>query len=184
MKAKELLPDLLRHAEAELASVRGQRAEIDRVERTAAQRVAHLRALIELEGGDAGPGPAQRRGASAPVELPDVLRGQRHNLSVDALSQPSQMRIEDIAAEILTERGPLHYRELWDAVALRGGTTVSGDPAAVLLTRITRDDRFTRAGRGMYALAAPGEPAVKPRKRRRRNARRATKKSAPVTGQK
>ncbi len=155
-----LLAGLLEQAESELSSIRAQRAEFDREERLATERVAHLRALIELDTNarDA----AERPIAAAPAPASD-------------------MRAEDIAAEILTELGPMHYRELWEAVGQRGGVIVSGNPAAVLLTRISRDDRFKRAkGRGVYALALASRsaPASPTQKRRRRKTRRRVAKSA------
>lgn len=153
--ASEVLVDLLRTAEAELAEIRGNKAELERAERTSAEKVAHLRALVDLES-------STPDGAE-----PTDLRSPK--------AAASDMRVQDIAAEILSERGPLHYQALWDEVAQRGGVLVSGNPAAVMLTRISRDDRFRRSKpRGVYDLALgndPRAPKVK-RKRRRKSGRR------------
>ena len=89
------------------------------------------------------------------------------------------MRPEDIAAEVLTEHGPLHYRELWAQVERRGGVITSSNPAAVLLTRISRDERFAKAKkRGVYKLVIGDEPARPKRKRRRKSSRRKATTSA------
>jgi HB1, ASXL, restriction endonuclease HTH domain len=145
----DVLVDLLRSAEAELLEIRGRRAELERAERTSTEKVAHLRALVDLEG-SAGEGT-------------ETAESRPNGSSV------SDMRVQDIAAEILSERGPLHYQELWDEVARRGGVLLSGNPAAVLLTRISRDDRFRRSKpRGVYDLALGNDPRAPKVKRRRR----------------
>ena len=155
MQGGNVLVDLLRTAEAELAEIRGRRAELERIERTSTEKVAHLRALVDLEG-------SATEGAEPDESRPTAVT-------------VSDMRVQDLAAEILGERGPLHYQELWDEVARRGGVLLSGNPAAVLLTRISRDDRFRRSKpRGVYDLAlgsTPPAPKVK-RRRRRKTGRR------------
>lgn len=177
-----VLTDLLREAELALAGLRAQRGELDRAERVASEKVAHLRALVELE-------------ASVPMAGADVTEagdlsfselttnGRRSGkLKVGGSTTSSDMRPEDIAAAVLGERGPLHYRELWDDVARRGGNIVSGNPAAVLLTRISRDDRFAKDnGRGVYRLTIAEEPTqATPKRRRRKGRRRAKKKDTPA----
>jgi hypothetical protein len=159
-----VLVDLLRKAEAELAEIRGRKAELERAERTSTEKVAHLRALVDLESiSSDGAEPADQRAATTTA---------------------TEMRVQDVAAEILSERGPLHYQELWDEVARRGGVLVSGNPAAVLLTRISRDDRFRRSRpRGVYDLALANDsraPKVK-RKRRRKTGRRTPAKTQGPT---
>jgi hypothetical protein len=178
MKTDSTLTLLLQQSEAALATLREQRAQIEKAERTATERVAHLRALIDLERGDES---AERTTPRPTAVTAPLANGQRRDIAVPV--NTSTMRIEDIAAEILSDRGPLHYRELWEAAALRGAATSSADPAAVLLTRISRDDRFARAGRGMYALASPDQPRVKPRKHRRRRSRRTVKKPTTISEQ-
>jgi hypothetical protein len=170
---KRVLVELLREAEEQLAYLRAQAAELDRSERLASERVTHLRALVELDGVSA---PATDSAAGTDgrgsVDLPDVRVRPRPNDAVVPPSAPSGRRPEDIAAEVLSERGPLHYRELWDEVAKRGGVIVSGNPAAVLLTRVSRDERFAKGrSRGMYRLVlgnAATRPPPRPRSRRRR----------------
>lgn len=117
---------LMREAEAELARLRKQRAELDRAERLSAEKVAHLRALVDL---DVGP-PGARVDGWAAGEL-TVLElagedGRPQREGPASQTTTSDMRPEDIAAAVLSERGPLHYRELWEEVAQRGGNIVSG----------------------------------------------------------
>ena len=83
--------------------------------------------------------------------------------------------VTDIAAEILAERGrePLHYRALADEVKTRGGEISGSDPAAALVARLVRDERFVRpVSKGFYALRQdyPTAPNVGSRKKRRRAA--------------
>jgi hypothetical protein len=153
----EVLIDLLRTAEAELAEIRGHKAGLDRAERTSTEKVAHLRALVDLESSaSVGAEPTDQRPATA---------------------MATDIRVQDIAAEILSELGPLHYQALWDEVARRGGVLLSSNPAAVLLTRISRDGRFRRAKpRGVYDLALGNEP--RPPKVKRRRRRKTSRRSA------
>src|SRR5436190_823976 len=124
---RSLLDNLLREAELERANLRAERERIEGVERLAVQRVTHLRALLDLD-----------RRASSDAETP-----------VDGMPVESNgaRRLEDIAAEVLSEAGPLHYRDLYNRCAERGESVSSKKPEAVLLTRISRDPRFQRTGR-------------------------------------
>lgn len=174
-----VLSDLLRDAEAELGRLRAQRVELDRAERLASEKVAHLRALVELEAGraDAAEPTTEPAELSFSDLVPREPRGPRPHASGGS---PSEMRPEDIAAEVLSERGPLHYRDLWDEVARRGGNIVSDNPAAVLLTRISRDDRFAKdQGRGVYRLTVSDDPKMP--SRRRRKARQRKKQTPAVS---
>lgn len=164
-----VLSDLLHAAETELATVRSRRADLERAERVAAEKVRHVRALMELEGSNA-PNLANTEPTAEALSLPETTdQRSQSNVPLGANGSTIAARPEDIAAEILGERGSLHYRELWQEVARRGAVIVSSNPAGVLLTRISRDDRFTRGkGRGVYRLGlleGRTEPKVKPRKR-------------------
>lgn len=76
-------------------------------------------------------------------------------------------------AEILAAKnGPIHYRELAELLASKGVYVPGRDPAANLLSHMSRDSRFRRFERGTYGLqhwaGGKGEPArAKPRRRRR-----------------
>jgi HB1, ASXL, restriction endonuclease HTH domain len=79
------------------------------------------------------------------------------------------------AAEILSAKGkPIHYRELAELLAAKNGVYVPGrDPAANLLSHMSRDSRFRRFERGTYGLqhwaggSAQPVTANKPRRRKR-----------------
>ena len=57
----------------------------------------------------------------------------------------------EAAISVLRRDGPLHYRRLYDRVTEMGITVVGKDPAAVLLSRFSRDPRLARVGSGTYA---------------------------------
>jgi len=76
-------------------------------------------------------------------------------------------------AEILaTKAEPIHYRDLAEILASKGVYVPGRDPAANLLSHMSRDSRFRRFERGTYGLqhwvGGKGESArAKPRRRRR-----------------
>lgn len=79
--------------------------------------------------------------------------------------------IADCAYSILRDLGqPIYYKDL-SRKMLDNGISIPGkDPPANLLTHISRDDRFTRTARGVYALTEwrlPKKP-MRPSKRKRR----------------
>ncbi len=84
----------------------------------------------------------------------------------------------DEAYDLLSSIGqPVHYRTLAQRLSDSGAYIPGQDPAANLLTQMTRDGRFARAGgRGMYGLAdwpsvqtsSRQTPAAKPAARARR----------------
>jgi len=77
-------------------------------------------------------------------------------------------------AEILAAKAePIHYRDLAGLLASKGVYVPGRDPAANLLSHMSRDSRFRRFERGTYGLQhwadGRGEPArAKPRRRRRK----------------
>jgi len=82
----------------------------------------------------------------------------RLNAFLDVIDEPQcveKIPIADTAAAILDRlKMPAHYKDL-AAMFRHDGITLPGiNPAANLLTNITRDDRFVRIKRGIYALAA------------------------------
>jgi hypothetical protein len=99
------------------------------------EAMAHLEALLKIEGwvgiGDEG-------NSLAPQDP-----GQNSKLPLEA------------AHDLLSKSGkPIHYRELATKL-LAYGVPISGqDPAATLLSKMNRDSRFKRYGRGVYGLAS------------------------------
>lgn len=141
-----VLSELLTRAEADLAGIQSQKAALELKERTASERVAHLRALIDL----------------------DDLEAERPSADV-----ARNLRVEDLAAQVLDSLGPTHYQDLWAEVARRGATLSSANPAAALLTRMSRDSRFVKTTtRGVYRIAKDGEPAPQPRRQKTRRRRK------------
>lgn len=127
--AASSIRELLDKALAELNSIEEQKASLERAERLGRARIQHLEALLDLE------------------QAPDVPRDP-----TDRRPKPER-RIEDIAAEILRDSGSLHYRELYGECARRGYVLTGANPAAALLTRISRDSRFKRSRkRGHYRI--------------------------------
>lgn len=85
------------------------------------------------------------------------------------------------AAETLAAKAaPIHYRELAEILAAKGVYVPGRDPAANLLSHMSRDSRFRRFERGTYGLqhwaggqteAAPGKPRRRRRTRKGRGAK-------------
>jgi hypothetical protein len=76
-----------------------------------------------------------------------------HAVTNAPISRPSQ-RFLDLAYEILQSAAePLHYRDLARRLTADSVYIPGQDPAANLLTQMSRDERFGRAAkRGMYGL--------------------------------
>ena len=66
---------------------------------------------------------------------------------------PDLARSVDAVLEVLREHGALHYRTIYDKVEDTGIVVIGKDPAAVLLSRFSRDPRIRRVGSGTYAIA-------------------------------
>jgi hypothetical protein len=63
------------------------------------------------------------------------------------------LSVVDSAYKVIQEIGtPMYYRELAAMMKDRGLVIPGTDPAANLLTHMTRDERFDRIARGTYAL--------------------------------
>ena len=102
------------------------------------------------------------------------LLGPNHALEDDTEESPlpDSRDIEDIAADILSERNraPVHYRELAMTIQARGGSIPGIDKDHTLIARLVKDDRFVRpTRRGFYALQRdyPDAKSVGARKRAR-----------------
>ena len=85
-------------------------------------------------------------------------------------SDDDSLSITDSAFSLLQEsHQPMHYKDI--AGVLQGrGVHISGvDPAATLLSRISRDDRFKRVQRGTYGLKGWRKPENRKRTIRKRH---------------
>lgn len=95
----------------------------------------HVQALLRFEGRYA-------------KSVPNIVEGA-------ALARVAGASVTDVAFDLLNElRQPMHYKDI-AAKLQETNTYVPGkDPAATLLTRITRDNRFKRTRkRGVYILS-------------------------------
>jgi len=83
-----------------------------------------------------------------------VRSGDEGNSLVAQVVASSKAPIE-AARDVLEKLGkPTHYRELATKI-LDSGIFISGqDPAATLLSKMSRDSRFKRYGRGLYGLTS------------------------------
>ena len=92
---------------------------------------------------------------------------------MDGIQQKS---ISDMAYEKLSQsatKEPIHYRRLADLIIADGKLIPGQDPAANLISHLSRDTRFVRVGRGTYGLAEWGlEPVKKVSSRKKKSTRR------------
>lgn len=90
----------------------------------------------------------------------------------DKLESLGQVSVADLAYQNLSQKDshqPIHYRELANTIMADGNLIPGKDPAANLLSHISRDERFVRVASGTYGLSEWGlEPAAKPKRRKRR----------------
>ena len=102
--------------------------------RTIEEALGHVGALLRIEGWEENGGEEFNRGLA--------LRG---NTKAPA----------DAAYDLLSTLGkPLHYRLVALQLSENGVFLAGKDPAATLLSKMSRDDRFKRApDRGVYGLA-------------------------------
>lgn len=99
-----------------------------------------------------------------------LLEADGITLGSEALDGAAPMSVSDMAYEVLsrqTDPTPIHYRDLAESIMAEGKLIPGQDPAANLISHLTRDERFMRVGRGMYALTQWGLEPAKPRSRRR-----------------
>ena len=114
------------------------------------EQVTHITQLLAAEG----------------VRVGDASSGEGRKKSVP-----------EMAYEILADRPEqkaIHYRDLADLIMAEGEFIPGRNPAANLISHLSRDERFVRTGRGTYGLASWG---LKPANKRTRRRRRRTKKS-------
>lgn len=80
--------------------------------------------------------------------------------------------IEDLTYELLRsdpDRKPYHYKVITKNLLSQGVLIPGKDPAANLLSHISRDERFVRTASGTYGLVEDGhKPAPKRKSKRKR----------------
>jgi hypothetical protein len=94
-----------------------------------------------------------------------LLAAEGVSLDGGELDGATPISVSDMAYEVLAQQvepEPIHYRELAQLITAEGKLIPGQDPAANLVSHLSRDERFMRVARGTYALAEWGlEPAKK-----------------------
>ncbi len=138
-KRKQLL-QALENIDAEVREIQQQLGrrleELRNCRRPLDEALSHLNSLLKIEGWVATDKEGDPPASQAPTLSEKVV--------------PTQA-----AYEFLEKLGkPIHYREL-STKLLAYRVPISGeDPAATLLSKLNRDIRFKRYGRGIYGLAS------------------------------
>ena len=107
--------------------------------------------------------------------LSELLAAEGYHVDHEELESLGQTRPVDLAFEYFDQQdghSPIHYKQLASTLISKGALIAGKDPAANLLTQISRDGRFVRVGPGKYALAKwKVKPRVSPRSRRKKRKR-------------
>jgi hypothetical protein len=138
---KNKLLDINSDLEVKRAEVRRILEDIQGFE----EQAEHIIRLLEAEG----------------VSIDEIGLEARISMSV------SDMAYEALASQV--DKRPLHYRRIANIVTSNGRLIPGKDPAANLVTQLSRDSRFIRTARGTYGLAEWG---LTPQKRTRRKKKR------------
>ena len=144
--------------ENEIESIRSEIAPLELRLESARERLDLVQRLIRLtEGGQ----PAQQVQSGSE---PSAAGGTK------VMPQGGKQDLESQLESILAAAGkPMHISEIRQTLVDRAVPLPGRGDEANIIVRLRRaPDRFTRTGRGTYALAALGMDAVPPAKRRRR----------------
>ena len=126
------------------------KADIERVDGAIAElRLDYSKKLEALHS-------EKRNYEEACQHLVALLKLEGHSVTDEELindNSSSETSVTDDAFDLLDGiHVPLHYRDISERLREQG-TDISGvDPAATLLSRISRDERFKRVKRGTYGL--------------------------------
>lgn len=128
---EQRLAPLLNWREELIAEMRALRVQQREVDKTIARKEAQLRNIKEL------------------------LKSEGYQVTDDLPSdRTANGSITDTAWAVLNDLcRPAHYRSLAEGVQRRGVVIPGRDPAANLLSYLSRDGRFKRVNRGTYALS-------------------------------
>lgn len=152
-----------RATEREIEDIQAQMLPLEQKMTAARERLDLIRRLVGLADGSrhqqAAPSGTSRRAVPA----------QRRPMPGAS--------VEDHVEAILAERGePTHIGVLREALIEQGVPLPGRGDEANIIVRLRRDEaRFTRTGRGTYALAEWGLPAVPVTQRKKVRRRRAVK---------
>jgi hypothetical protein len=142
--------------EIEIEQIRGDISPLEQRLAAARERLDLIQRLMRLTEGAV---PRRAAGSSKSVSAGDSAHPQ-------AGKQDLEFHLESI----LREAGkPLHISKIREALVDRAIPLPGrGDEANIIIRLRRAPERFTRTGRGTYALATLGLDAVPPAKRRRR----------------
>lgn len=178
---EELVKVLQKEIESVDAALAGLGKEEEEVKRETAERLRifsedrsrlqarrrHLQALLAFEG----------VGQAEMEDVPGVPGG-----AGSAETEEGTVTLADQVYYYLLERGQeQHYREITEALILRGVEITGKDPGLNLVAHIHADERFKRPRRGVYGLAEWYPKRMRSAGSRRRKARR-TRVQKAVSG--
>jgi len=147
---RDSLMEQIRAFDSSIAEVQAEFAtkleELHSNKKTAEEALSHIQALLKIE--------------TKSLESETVLTPKAD----DTIS------ITDSALSLLQEsHQPMHYKDIASTLKARGLQISGIDPAATLLSRISRDERFKRVKRGTYGLKGWRKPKTHKRTTRKRN---------------
>ncbi len=101
----------------------------------------------------------------------ELLRVEGVDVDRDDLKGLIQQPISDLAHDYLksiNSKKPMHYTDIFNGVLSSGKSIPGKNPAANLLTHMSRDERFVRISSGTYGLKEWGIQVPKIHKRKKR----------------
>jgi hypothetical protein len=127
--------------------------ELQKQKKSIEEALFHVEALLKIDGYN-----IDERQQIAGVDKPT--------------NTSANVSINDLVCNLLTEvNKPIHFRDITNRLLAKNIQIPGKDPAATLLTRISRDDRFKRTRiRGVYALSdwrLPKEKTTSVRRKRK-----------------
>ena len=111
--------------------------EVARLSEQVAVREAHLRNLEEL------------------IRMEGIVPASQQSNTTNG--RPGARFLDAADALLRASRRPLHYQEIAKRLQADGVFIPGKNPAANLLTRMTRDVRFKKTARGTYTITKSGQ---------------------------
>jgi hypothetical protein len=147
---RDSLTEQIRTLDSSIAEIQAEFAtkleELHSNKKTAEEALSHIQALLKIETKSIEPGTGFPPKVNDNISITD---------SVFSLLQESHQ--------------PMHYKDMANTLKARGLQVSGIDPAATLLSRISRDERFKRVKRGTYGLKGWRKPKTHKRTTRKRN---------------
>ncbi len=128
------------------------------------EEIAELQARVQ----EIGKTIEVRRGQAQ--RIMDLLSAEGKDIKDPEVLALNPVAVDDVAYDYIKTRGakePIHYHDLAEALMTKGIQIPGQNPAANLLSHISRDDRFVRTAPGTYGLAEWGLSEMKLRRRRK-----------------